>query len=354
MKTMIVILFTLLGIILVSCTPIPSPTLTPTRTTLPTKTPTPTPTATITLSPTPTAIPLHPAGKVHFHESNENIQYNWFSYLPARISKEEPLYIWVNSVNGFYPPSDDYKSFTDEARLWINDSRQPATSNNLVSLIPIIPRPSTNHVYAVAFDWKVFLPSSDPFVQHPEKQVNLMIDKLIDDLSHDGYNVQDKVFIEGFSAGCMFAQRYTIIHPERVKAMAGEQCGGSLVMPFQEIDGEKVNWPLGINDFESLLGFQFDEGSYKEVPHFIYIGDKDVNNSTFLFWGPGELWKSWGQINKLKRLFGELEPEIIENQVEYLIENGFPLFEYKIYSGVSHRYTLEMQNDAKLFFNQFK
>jgi len=346
MKTIITIFVVNILLFLSACvltstlTPTPQPTLTPAST------------ATITPSPTPTVIPLHPAGKIQFHERNENIKYNWFSFLPTNIIKEEPLYIWINNANAAVPPIDDYDEFTDHASGWAWFSKELAEEYHLVSLVPVLPRPKTNHVYTVAYDWKVFLPSSDPFVQHPEQVINLMIDQLIEELSHDGYNIQPKVFIEGYSAGCMFAQRFTILHPERIKAMAGGQCGGSLVMPFGEIDGEEIDWPLGINDFDSLIGFEFNEKDFRNVPHFIYIGNKDTTNATF--WGPGELWKSWGQINQLKKLFGKTEPEIIENQVKYLENNGYSLFEFRLYPRLGHVYTDEMIKDSLDFFAKFK
>ena len=109
----------------------------------------------------------------------------------------------------------------------------------------------------------------DSFDQRPDLKVNLMIDELIRMLRADGYNVDDKVFIHDFSAGAMFAQRYCLLHPERVHAIAAGSCDGSLTVPGSNYNGTDMDWAVGINDFQSLLGYSFNMSDYQQVPQFI-------------------------------------------------------------------------------------
>ena len=224
-----------------------------------------------------------------------------------------------------------------------------ADEHKYVLLVPVIPRPATNHVYAVAFDWKVFLDSTDPFCQKPDVKVNLMIDKLTSDLRSDGYDVHDKVFVDGFSAGAMFAQRYTLLHPERVQAIAAGQCGGAMTLPESSYNGTQMDWPVGVNDFLSLVGCEFDQNAYRQVPQFIYIGDQDTNNSTL--WGTGELWRTQSQIDFLNNTFGDTDPVRLENQVNYLNSIGYDNITFTEYVGVGHQFTSEMINDFLAFFS---
>ena len=248
------------------------------------------------------------------------------------------------------PPTDDYNAVMEQVRPFIVHSVVPLT-HGYVLLVPVIPRPSTNHVYAVAFDWKVFLQSSDPFVQRPDTKVNMIIDRLQQDLRRDGYNVQQKVFIEGFSAGGMFAQRYALLHPTRVQAIAAGQSGGSIVLPVSSYNGVKLDWPVGVGDFETLTGSPFDKTSYKQVPQFIYIGDQDTENSTL--WGIGELWRSQSQIDFLNIVFGDTDPIRLREQCAYLNALGCNIT-FKSYPGVGHLRTNEMQDDVFAFFNANK
>jgi pimeloyl-ACP methyl ester carboxylesterase len=308
--------------------------------------PTPTPTP---VPPTPTSVPppnLAP-GQMVFRQADRTIAYNWFTYVPASITKEEPSYVWVTGLHG--------NIITDEYNLITEESRQQAQWRTLLAeehrhflLVPAIPRPETNHVYAVGFDWKVFLQSSDPFCQRPDFKVNQMIDQFTADLRDLGYNVQDRVFIDGFSAGGMFGQRYTLLHPERVQAVAAGHCGGELTLAEASYDGTVMDWPVGINDFHTLVGREFNRDAYREVPQLVFIGDEDTNTT---LWGTGELWRTQSQIDFLIGTFGATPPVRLENQVKYLNNLGYSSIVFKIYPGVTHQYTSEMVADALAFFD---
>ncbi|MBE0517132.1 MAG: PEGA domain-containing protein [Methanophagales archaeon] len=303
-----------------------------------------TPTPTQTIIPTP----IHPIGCLIFHQADEKIAYNWFSYVPASLTKVERGYILITGVFGAVPPTDNYSQVTEQARAQARGYLGLAETKKYILLIPVIPRPSTNHVYAVAFDWKVFLSSSDPFVQRPDMKVNLMIDRLRGDLQRDGYNVHEKVFVEGFSAGGMFAQRYALLHPARVQAIAAGQSGGSIVLPESSYNGIELDWPVAVNDFPTLVGYKFDQATYKQVPQFIYIGDQDTKNSTLR--GAGELWRTQSQIDFLNTTFGATDPIRLRNQCDYLKKLGYNIT-FKEYAGIGHQFTNQMLDDVFAFFS---
>jgi predicted esterase len=286
-------------------------------------------------------------GRLTLHRANATIPYDWYTYVPKSLKKTERAYILI-STDVVYPPTDDYSHVSEHARSFAWNQQDLAETRKYIYLSPAIPRPSTDHVYATAFDWKVFLSSSDPFVQRPDLKVNSMIDRLVWDLRRDGYNVQEKVFVEGFSAGGMFAQRYALLHPGRVQALAAGQSGGSIVLPESSYNGVEMNWPVGVNDFLSLVGYEFDRAAYKQVPHFIYIGDLDTKNSTL--WGVGELWRTQSQIDFMNTAFGGTDPVRLRSECKYLIELGYNIT-FREYEGVGHTYTSKMQNDVFAFFD---
>jgi len=224
-------------------------------------------------------------------------------------------------------------------------------------LVPVIPRPATNYVYAVAFDWKVFLPTSDPFVQRPDIKVNLMIDRLVTDLRQMGYDVDDKVFVDGFSAGAMFAQRYALLQPERIRAIAAGQCGGAMTLPestYASAVATAMEWPVGVSDFSSLVGEDFDRDAYQQVSQLIYIGDQDTTNSTLSAPGePGELWRTQAQIDFLNAEFGNTDPVRLEGQASYLADLGYDV-SFKLYPGVGHQFTNRMIDDTFAFFREVR
>jgi len=178
-----------------------------------------------------------------------------------------------------------------------------------------------------------------------------MIDNLISSLRSAGYKVHDKVFVSGFSAGAMFAQRYCLLHPNRVRGIAAGQCGGSLTVPGTSYNGVEMNWPVGVNDFQSLLGYDFNISYCQQIPQFIYIGDQDTNNSTV---APNshDLFTD-EQMDFLNDNFGNSDPIRLANQYAFMSEKECNV-EFKLYPDVAHEITSDMLDDTFSFFAKYR
>lgn len=284
------------------------------------------------------------------HKADENIVYNWFSYVPANLNKFMTAHILIAGQNGNIV-SDNYAELIEECHNQAQWRMNLAESYNYILITPVIPRSVSNWVtYTVSLDKESLLDPTD-FNQRPDLKVNLMIDQLTRMLTDEGYNISDKVFIEGFSAGAMFAQRYCLLHPERVQAIAAGQCGGSMTVPGNNYDGTNMNWPVGVNDFSALVGYELNMSAYQQVPQFIYIGDKDTKNSTVDVEN-GDLFTP-EQSNFLIANFGHSDPVRLENQCEYLKGMGCNVT-FKLYPFVGHQYTQDMIEDTFAFFEQYK
>jgi pimeloyl-ACP methyl ester carboxylesterase len=284
-------------------------------------------------------------GVITMHEANSTIVYDWFTYVPTNLSKSEPAYILIDtSHKTSFDYSYDEATYARQHAEW---RKSLAEQHKYVLLVPAIPR--TPEYYTVAFQKECFLDSAELFYQRPNEKVNLMIDECIRTLEQDGYNVQEKVFVWGFSAGGMWANRYSLLHPERVRAFAAGQAGGALTLPESRYNATPMDWPIGVNDFLFLVGSSFNQNAYKEVPQFIYIGDQDTNTT---LWGPGELWTQ-SQIDFIKATFGDTPPAILENQCDYLRALGYDIT-FRLYSGVGHEITSDMDNDVFEFFAQYR
>ncbi len=106
-----------------------------------------------------------------------------------------------------------------------------------------------------------------------------MIDQARLVLADSGINTDEKIFIQGFSASGMFANRFTILHPERVKAAAIGSPGGWPIAPISNFNGQVLHYPAGIADLEELTGSSFDVETYNTIPQIIYMGSRDDNDS---------------------------------------------------------------------------
>ena len=287
-------------------------------------------------------------GVVVEHAADQTIPYTWFSYVPNSISKGEKNYILINTGPGIR--SIDYNDMIEDARGNAEGVYKSwAETYKYIVLKPVIPE--CQNSYANALDRKCFLSETNPFCQRPDEKVNLIIDKLITDLQQAGYNISNKVFFEGFSAGGGFALRYTILCPERVQAMTA---GGVVdpTLPIKSYNGTLCDWPVGVNDFVSLVGYEFNESAYKDVPQFIYIGELDTNSTIYIY---NELLTDQ-QINFVNETFGGSDgndPLRLENMCNYMQELGCNVT-FKLNLGIGHTFAPETEDDIFTFFAQYR
>jgi predicted esterase len=243
--------------------------------------------------------------------------------------------------------SNDYSQVITETEKQTVSCKSFADTYGYVALTPVIPR--TNNSYTVALERETFYTATNSFDRRADEKVNLMIDELASTLKTAGYNMQSKVFLIGFSAGAMFAQRYAILHPDRVQAIAVGQIGGFLVLPETSYNGTSLDWSMGVNDLTSLSGLTFDQNAYKKVPQYIYIGDLDTANSHF----PFTAVTSESQRTLINNTFGSTDPVRVQAQSNYLISKGHTVT-FTMYQGVGHTLTSQMVSDSFDFFKKYK
>jgi hypothetical protein len=154
-----------------------------------------------------------------------------------------------------------------------------ATKLQIPLLVPVFPRPET--------DWQIYthMLDRDTIVidKGPLRRVDLQLLAMIDDaqarLRASGFPVEKQVLLTGFSASGTFSNRFTLMHPERVRAVATGGLNGLLMVPAKTLDSTALPFPLGLADFEQLVGHRFDEATWCRVPQFIYMGALDDNDA---------------------------------------------------------------------------
>ena len=175
-----------------------------------------------------------------------------------------------------------------------------ANELGVVLLVPAFVRPGEDwFIYTHALD-RDTLTTERTDLNRIDLQLIAMIDHARSELASDGIQTDEKILMQGFSASGMFANRFTILHPDRVKAATIGSPGGWPILPVRTFNGEQLPYPAGIADLESLTGMPFDEATYNAVPQLIYMGSLDDNDSLDFTDGWDEA--SAAQVN---RLFGD-------------------------------------------------
>ena len=264
--------------------------------------------------------------------------YNWWSYVPTSLSQQDLSYLLLEES---HPQLEDYAGLTTTAVYSLLPYRSFAEAHRFILVLVVLPRNFSAGYYSQGINYYSLRSSTPDFYYRPDLKVNAILSEFLAALSAAGYHVCEQVFVAGFSAGGMWANRYTLLHPERVKASAIGHSGGWLAVPFAAYNGTTLNWPLGINDFPSLTGEQYTKLELlKHVPQFIFIGDQDNSNTYH-----SDPYPSLSEIE----IWGATDPERLENQCHFLEHAGFSV-EFQLYLGVAHSYTSEMLDDVITFF----
>lgn len=150
---------------------------------------------------------------------------------------------------------------------------------------------------------------------------------VLDFIRSKGYEVDDKIIVGGYSAVAKFANCFTAIHPECVKATFGGGIGGLMLIPQDFIKvGEKIvnlKYPLGTADLKS-----FDKEAFDSIPQYYYMGDADFNDPAESIIVDGKLMPLYGdcyspeEIEIINKYLGTKGPERFWNVSLYYSDNA--------------------------------
>ena len=217
-------------------------------------------------------------------EPNPAKGFHWayYLYIPSSIltadSADGKTYLLVEPNNtGF--TSDDQSVHDEYARGLIEQQSDFVEDLKVPLLVPTFPRPDTYwKIYMHALDRDTLLTEIEG-LERIDLQLIVMIDDATEILSLEGINIEDKVLMMGYSASGMFVNRFTFLHPERVRAVAIGAPGGWPIAPLGKWNGVKLRYPIGVEDMKELVGKEFNIEAVKSIPLYFYMGDQDTNDS---------------------------------------------------------------------------
>ena len=281
-------------------------------------------------------------------EADPGKGFNWpfFLYLPEGLDQVGTSAILV-APNNTGKVSDDFSVHQEKAgREASGASRFGRLSEELgvPLLIPVFPRPEEHsQFYTHALDRDCLI-RMDPGLERLDLQLIAMIEEARRHLESEGWEVDPDVLMLGFSASGMFANRFTLLHPDRVRASAVGSPGGWPMVPVEVWDGRELTYPVGTGDLEALVGKKLDREALAATPIFFFMGEEDDNDSVPFSdsYDPPER----GQVVDL---FGDrLTDRWLRAQEIYSTTSARA--EFKLYPGTGHEISREMMEDVKRFF----
>lgn len=85
-----------------------------------------------------------------------------------------------------------------------------------------------------------------------------------------GKSVQDKIFLNGYSASGVFAQRFALIYPELINRCLIGGAAGTIPVPTI-----RIKYPIGLEDYDKLFGKKFNVEEYKKIKFGYYVGERE-------------------------------------------------------------------------------
>lgn len=273
--------------------------------------------------------------------------YPYYLYVPPELktadarSKIHTILVLPNNTGKV---DDDFSVHEADVKKRMSMSGAIASLLKVAVLMPVFPRPQS--------DWRIYTQALDRDSMVTDKKeyrrLDLQMVAMIDDarrrLAKDGLEFDKRVFINGFSAQGMFANRFTFLHPDRVKAAAIGSPGGWPIAPVAKYENKRLRYPIGIADFKEVSGKALDLKTLQKVPLYVFLGNKDTNDSV-----PFD--DSYDQEDRdlIYPVFGKTPVDRWAISEKLYKEAGLNAV-FKLYPDVPHTVTPLMRDDIRAFF----
>jgi len=277
----------------------------------------------------------------------KGFNFPFYLFIPRGMDKDRPVHMLVETNNSG-TTSDDLDVHRVKAFKLAENSYATRMAGRLrvPLLVPTFPRPRTNWwAYTHALDIDT-LEINEGKLKRIDLQLTAMIKYAQEFLRINGFKINEKVFMHGFSASAKFCNRYSYLHPEMVKAVAAGGVNGLPTLPIKETNGHELPFPIGIAGIEKFTDGPFNEEAFRKVAHYIYMGSVDKNDTL----PSRDAWR-------------EEEADIIKTALaEKMMPDRWELSQkmYRLaklpaqlvtYNGVGHSIKGQMQDDLVNFFS---
>lgn len=273
----------------------------------------------------------------------------YYLYLPptavTRAAGGETVHILVSTNNTGQTHDLFFHHESSALRQLIRVARK-GYALSCVCLVPFFPRPAVwDSIYTHALD-RDCLTTGVAGLERLDLQLLAMIDNAREQLARRGWQVGDKVLLTGFSASGMFANRFAVLHPERVLCAAIGSPGGWPIAPITHWKNRTLRYPIGVADLHDLVGREFRSENYRGVPHFFFIGAQDENDSVVFRDGYEAIDEEL-----IFEFFGDTPVgRWAVSQHLYMMAGASA--EFRVYSDVGHEVTSEINSDIRSFFER--
>lgn len=277
---------------------------------------------------------------------SKRFSYPYYLYIPPELRTAEAkrqthtILVLPNNTGKI---SDDFAVHEADVKKRMAQVPSIASALKVAVMMPVFPRPETDwKIYTQALDRDSMVTTKKEYRRF-DLQLVAMIDDARDRLATQKLKFDKRVLINGFSAQGMFANRFTFLHPDRVKAAVIGSPGGWPIAPVARYKEKDLRYPIGISDFRHVSGRKIDLRKLRRIPLFIFVGDTDENDSVVF----GDSYDEEDR-DLILPLFGQ-KPIDRWEIIKSLYQEAGLNAEFKLYPGVAHTVTPAMRDDIRAF-----
>ena len=207
----------------------------------------------------------------------EGFNFPYYLLIPQGVNLNKPVYLLVE------PNNTGVGSNLVSLDRNTKDAIETCSGSNVAKklkiplLMPVFPRPGGT-LYTHALDRETLL-IREGDLKRIDLQLIAMIVHAQKLLRHNNVKVNEKIFMNGFSASGTFTNRFAILHPTVVRAVATGGINSIPTFPTDCWNDVNLRYPVGIADVKEIADIDLDEVAYKSVSQYIYMGAIDDNDT---------------------------------------------------------------------------
>lgn len=295
--------------------------------------------------------------RVEFIDADPDFGFNYPYWLATPENfRSEPVPVMVEMNNA--EKGLDLDSLKD--RVWDQITRfelvGPWLSEELgvPQLIPVFPRPAgdpidSTHETIMLDRETMLLDESD--LERIDLQLLRMAEHARSLLSSE-HETDENVLFYGNSSGGVVGERMAAMHPESVRAVAAGGLNGFVLLPFETLGDHTLNYPVGVNDFESILGKQYDGDAHADVDMFYFEGEEDPKNRLSMDdRGDPALWNDIEVLRTARAIYGVDKVTDRFPRCNAAFEKAGIDAQFRVYEGMRHDPT-PASTDIRDFFQR--
>lgn len=213
---------------------------------------------------------------------SDNFKFPYFLFIPNNTIQNEKVFVIIEPNNSGFVDDDLQKHIEKAKRIATKDfylGNYVSQKLKYPLLVPVFPRSkSQSLIYTHSLDRDVMLQKSNQ-LERIDKQLIEMFEDVRLKLFNKNIHSHSQFLLTGFSASGTFANRFTLIHPDKVFAVAAGGLNGLLMLPLDTLNKEALNYPVGTNDLKALTDKSFDRDLFIKLPQFYFMGKLDENDA---------------------------------------------------------------------------